>query len=438
MRYVTSTLTILALLLAGAHSLRGGEQGLACALLLLACLVFTRRAWVRPVVAVTLIWFTWIWADSSVHFLRFRMELEQPWERLALIMGGVMAVNVSSLVFLGSESARRYFSRDTIRGTGRASVFLLTAAGLAVARAKVPFPVLLADRYFPAWGWMEVLLLALYAQWIFGVSVQPQGHRAVRPRIWGLFSLVFFGQLALGLFGMENMLMTGKLHLPVPALIAAGPVFRGGGYFMPILFGVTLLLVGPAWCSHLCYIGAWDDVMSRSRKRSHSYTRFRILSTVGRGGILIFCLGAAWLLRMHGASASTAILCAAVFGLLGVGVMVSVSRRTGIMAHCTTYCPMGVIAVVLGKLSPWRIRISDGCTQCGVCIPHCRYNALDEDRVAEGSPALSCTLCGDCVGSCPHGRIGYRFPGLHTDMARTIFLVLVISLHAIFLGVARI
>ncbi len=81
------------------------------------------------------------------------------------------------------------------------------------------------------------------------------------------FSMVFFAQLLLGLAGIEKLLMTGKLHLPVPALIIAGPLFRGEGVFMLILFAATVLLVGPAWCSYLCYIGAWDNYAATAQKR---------------------------------------------------------------------------------------------------------------------------------------------------------------------------
>jgi len=139
-----------------------------------------------------------------------------------------------------------------------------------------------------------------------------------------------------------------------------------------------------------------------------------------------------------GVPGTTAVLFAAGFGLVGVGIMVYFSRKAGMMVHCTAYCPIGLVANVMSKISPWRIRVGDDCTRCGVCYTQCRYNALDESRVIAGSPALSCTLCGDCVSVCKHSQIGYAFPGLTKDDARTVFIVLVTSLHAIFLGVARI
>ena len=99
---------------------------------------------------------------------------------------------------------------------------------------------------------------------------------------------------------------------------------------------------------------------------------------------------------------------------------------------------MGLIANIFGRISPWRIRIGADCTRCGACYTRCRYNALDESRVEQGAPGLSCTLCGDCVSACAHEQIGYRFPGLSNEHARTVFIVLVVALHAVFLGVARI
>jgi ferredoxin len=436
-RYLLILLPVAALLLLGAHSLRTGDAGLVAALAGLVGLMATRRGWVRHAVAAALVWGVLIWVETSLGLIGFRQAAGLPWMRLLSIMTGVVAFTLLSLWLVAGRAGSRWFDRGDRTGA-RAAAFLLTVIGLALIRSRVPFPILLADRYFPGWGWLEIMALGVYAQWIVGLMLAPKGHSRNRPRIWAAFSAVFFGQLILGLAGMESMLMTGTLHLPVPALIAAGPVFRGEGFFMPILFGVTVLLVGPAWCSHLCYIGAWDDIMSRRGPRPAPSVALRRLSVAGRGATLVLAVGAALLLRALGVPGATAVLFAAVFGLAGVGIMALVSRRLGLMAHCTAYCPMGLVANLLGKLSPWRVRIGQECTGCGACFTRCRYGALDADRVAQGSPALSCTLCGDCVSACAHGQIGYRFPGLTGGAARTVFIVLVVSLHAVFLGVARI
>jgi len=53
-------------------------------------------------------------------------------------------------------------------------------------------------------------------------------------------------------------------------------------------------------------------------------------------------------------------------------------------------------------------------------------------------PGGSCTLCGDCLSNCKDHWIEYSFLGMGPDRARTIFVVFVVVLHAVFLGVARI
>ncbi len=429
---------ICSLLLLGAHALRQGESGLAVAFVLLAVSGVTRRSWIRLVWIIALMWGGYIWSDATVNFISIRQALDMPWKRLAVIMAGVIAFDVLALWTLAGRTCREFFDRNETQAVIRASLFAITVFGLAMARSKVTFPILLVDRFFPGWGWLEIAVLGTYAQWIGGEMLTPKGHRIYRPRIWGLFSAVFFGQFIFGLLGIDRMLMTGNLHLPVPALIIAGPIFRGGGFFMVILFSVTMLLVGPAWCSHLCYIGAWDDVMSRQGKRPAPNMRLGRLSLVGRGAVLILAVAMALAFRAMGLSDLTAVSTAAMFGLVGVGVMVFVSRKVGMMVHCTTFCPMGLVANVLGKISPWRIRVGADCVGCGACFSRCRYNALDKDRVALGKPAISCTMCGDCVSACAHKQIGYRFPGLTAENARALFIVIVVSLHAVFLGVARI
>lgn len=315
--------------------------------------------------------------------------------------------------------------------------FGLTTGLLVWARQASPLPVLLADRYLPGSGFVEILVLGVYAGLVSQVILKSPRSAGVRVWIWALFSVVFFVQLFLGLAGLERMLMTGDLHLPVPALILAGPVYRGHGLFMPVLYGIAVLLVGPAWCSFLCYIGTWDDAASRAR--SASPRPVPLWATHGLRPILLLTIvSIALVLRSQGAPLSLAFGLALGFGLAGVVVMVTLSRRMGQMVHCTVVCPIGLLSNLAGRINPWQIRIRQGCTLCGSCTRACRYSALKPVDLQLGRPGLTCTLCGDCISACPHSLIGYRFPGLSSSQARTVFLVLVVSLHAVFLGVARI
>lgn len=399
---------LLSLLLLAASALRRGEWGLTAALAILCLLAFTRRDWLRPVLMAALAWGVLVWLDTTRTLVNFRLMAGMPWLRLAMIMGGVIALNCIALFLLNTKKARSWFHHASHWPSPKAAAFVLTAALLAVTRAKTPFPVLLADRFLPGSGWILILGLALYAAWAVGALRGTADARWLRPRLWAAFSAVFFTQLALGLLGIHEMLMTGRLHLPVPALIIGGPLYRGGGLFMPILFAASVLLVGPAWCSWLCYIGAWDDQASRLLHRMPKAAPGRML-WLGRGAALVLTVAAALSMRVAGVQPLAAVLAAAVFGLAGVGVMLVLSRRLGYMVHCTSFCPMGLVGNLLGRLSPWRLAIAQGCTRCGACLPACK-----------------------------EAHLGYRLPGLSPDAARAAFLVLVVSLHAVFLGVARI
>jgi ferredoxin len=204
---------------------------------------------------------------------------------------------------------------------------------------------------------------------------------------------------------------------------------------MPILFVSTVVLVGPAWCSHLCYIGAWDGLAATARRRGGrlasgwTWLRFIIFGATPVTAVL---------LRFLGVSGANAGIVAVGFGALGLAVMAGLSTRRGVMVHCTAICPLGVASNLLGKVSPFRICIGPSCTDCGRCIPSCRYNALSGDRIKKRRPGYNCTLCGDCIAACEIGALGYTFFRASPSASRLIFLSLAIALHAVFLGVARI
>lgn len=329
----------------------------------------------------------------------------------------------------------RSFVEATTPMWTQAFVFVLTASLLGFIQWRVTRPMLLVERLAPGWGGIEILALSLYAGFIAGKMLRPTSSARWRLCIWILFSAVFFSQLLIGLLGVEGFLMTGKLHIPVPAMILAGPLFRGEGFFMPILFASTVILVGPAWCSHLCYIGAWDAAASIHKKKPSVMPKWRQPLRIG---LLVSLVAVTLLLRLIGASPGVAVGFALIFGLLGIGIMVFWSRKSGVMTHCVTYCPIGLLANWFGRLSPFRIKIVSHCNQCGACRFVCRYDALTEKHIQKRIPGTTCTLCGDCITSCKNRWIGYGFFRLSPDRAKKLFIALIVCLHAVFLGVARI
>lgn len=422
-------------LLLSAHFLRFGMYGDVGLCLSAPLVLLMRKKWVGVVFPLLLVLGAGLWVKTALALGAERLALGRPWLTMAIIMGAVAAFSLGSALLFRTRRLRERFGAGDEPAAAGAAAFALAAVLLTIVQLKMKPVGILLERFVPGGGWMEGFWLAVYAAWLADKVSAPRESLKWRPRVWSLFSAVFFLELLVGLLGADRFLMTGKLHLPVPTLIVADPVYRSGHLFMLILFGATVLIAGPAWCSWLCYIGAWDDRASRFAAKAGELPGWRKYL---RWATLALALGAALVMRLLGAPGMTAMWLAAAFGLIGVGVMVFWSRRSGVMAHCTAYCPIGVLSTRLGRINPFRVRINEGCNECGACARACRYDALHEDDIRRRSPGESCTLCGDCVGKCRGLNIDYRFPGLAPETARKAFMVIVAALHAVFLGVARI
>jgi NAD-dependent dihydropyrimidine dehydrogenase PreA subunit len=428
-RYI---LPVLSSVLLAAHFSRVENDWAALVCLLFPLLLFFRKQWILKVYQLFLLAGGIVWVERTVYLVGLRQRNNMPWIRLAVILGVVALFTFFSAWMLG----RRYF-KERYKGDWipQVSAFVLTTSLLTIVYLKVRFPILMMDRFWPGSAVVEIALLGFYAGFVLKAMMDPNKTSLVRARIWIVFSLVFFTQFFLGISGLSIFLMTGKIHLPVPALIAAGPLFRGSGFFMPILFTVTVLFVGAAWCSHLCYFGAWDNLAARRTTNPRPLPPW---AKSLRVALLLLVAAVALGLRLLGVGGYFAAISAIVFGMVGVGIMIAISRRLGVMAHCVVYCPIGLLAGILGKVSPFRVTLGEECDGCGVCRRSCRYNALEPGDIQKRKPALSCTLCGDCLTSCSKGAIHYSFFDLDPAKARVVFLVLAVVLHAVFLGVARI
>jgi len=313
-------------------------------------------------------------------------------------------------------------------------VFILTFTLLAFVQIKVERPMILAERFYPGAGWAEILLIALYGSIVANKMQDPKNVPVWRKITWTIFSVVFFMQLIIGLTGFEKFLMTGKLHLPVPMMILGGPVYRGELSVMTILFLSTVILTGPAWCSHLCYFGAFDNLASGGR------TTREILKnkTAIKSTIVVLVISMALILRWLNVPLMTATLIAAGFGITGIAVMILLSVRRKKMVHCVMYCPIGTVVNVFKHINPFRMYIDQSCTLCMQCTKFCKYDALNPVDIRNSKPSITCTLCGDCLAGCHHNSIKYKFLKMNPESARNLYLILTISLHAACIALARI
>lgn len=294
--------------------------------------------------------------------------------------------------------------------------------------------ILLLERAFSGGGWLQIALITGYAFLVAWNMQDPAKSALWRKRIWVLLSVVFFGQLALGLLVSPFFLMTGKLHLPIPAMILAGPLYRGEVGMMPMLFLSTILISGPAWCSQICYFGGLDNLSASSAPRKTSVQT----STALKLSLLLVFASASLLLRYAHVPTSWAITLAIAFGVGGGMVILFSSRMRGKMVHCMIYCPIGTVVQYLKIISPFRLKIDASCSACNRCTVHCNYGALEREHILHHRPGPTCTLCGDCLSKCSRNSLQYRFLRLEPEVARMLWLFLSITLHAVTLAIARI
>jgi polyferredoxin len=311
-----------------------------------------------------------------------------------------------------------------------AFVFLL----LSLVQLKMNLPMMILERFIPGAGWIQIAIVSLYAAFVAYKMLDPVNVPRWRRITWVIFSTAFFAQLILGLSGLEKFLMTGKLHLPIPMMILGGPLYRGQTSVMTFLFLSAIILSGPAWCSQLCYFGAFDSLASRGKtQRGPLKNKVAIKST-----ILLIIIFVIILLRLFSVPVIWATLLAATFGIVGIGVMIFISRKKGKMIHCIMYCPVGSIVNVFRYANPFRMYIDSNCSLCMKCSSFCKYDALNQQDIKNKKPSFSCTLCGDCLAACRDNSIKYKYLRLSPTASRNLYLFFTISLHAVFLALARI
>lgn len=420
-----------------AHFLRGGmvAGGILC--LALGVLSFSGRGWLRRSVTFLLLASVVFWGVEAFHLVRLRVPEGLPFVRLAAILSGVLLLHAGAVLW------RRRGEKDlSLPELARSRVFSASVVLLFLLDALVPFRLLPGERLLPWQGvnGLVILLLAWWGGYCAEGLLNPQTSSRRRRVMWTVFASVFFLQFLLGVTIASSLLMTGRLHLPVPFMMLSGPVYRGEGIFMLVLFSISVLLAGSAWCSHLYYFGVWDCLSASSSRRKGRPVQGGENSRDWRWGFLAAAVGIPLLLSVWGVPLKYA-LAAALAGALAAPFVWKRSSANGVREYCSRFCPMGLAASLLGRLSPWRMRVGEACTGCMKCAAACRDLAISREG---GICRISrrCTLCRDCLSRCSHGALGLGMAGPFSSVpsarANLYFVTLISVMHVVFLATARV
>ncbi len=312
-------------------------------------------------------------------------------------------------------------------------IFGITFLLLSVIQTVPHKPLLLLDRFVPGLGWLEVVFFSFFAVFITEKLLNTTNYAQWRKRIWVAFTLFFFLQLLLGLLGIEECLMSGKLHFPIPAMIVGGPLYRGELTFMVFLFIGTIIFSGPAWCSQLCYFGSLDLLFSGTKtKKFNPKNMLKIRYT-----LLVLFIASVLLLRLLHVDILYAIIFGSVFGVISLMIIIFLSKKYQRMIHCTYFCPIGSIVSLTKWINPFRIKIDSSCDQCMKCTLKCKYNALNSSNIQRLKPGITCTNCGDCLSVCHVQALQYQFFRLGPERSRKLYLAVVVIIFTLFFAVAR-
>ena len=264
-------------------------------------------------------------------------------------------------------------------------------------------------------------------------------------------AIIFFAAITL-LF----LDFTGTLHawlgwmakiqfLPAVLAINAGVV---------IFLVLLTLLFGRIYCSVICPLGVFQDLVSwingrRSRKARMRFTYSRAKNWLRYGMLVLFTAALAagigsFVALLDPYSAYGRIvsnlfaplwqwgnnllaffaeridsyafyktdvwlrsLTTFIIAAVTLVVIVVLAWRNG-RTWCNTICPVGTVLGFISRFSLFKVRIdAEKCKSCSLCARACKASCIDYKN--HSIDHSRCVDCFDCIGTCTHGAISWTF-----------------------------
>lgn len=175
---------------------------------------------------------------------------------------------------------------------------------------------------------------------------------------------------------------------------------------------ISTLLFGRIYCSALCPLGIYQELLSilfkpfyKKRKfqpvKHHVFAYFFAAVLFGTffGGTIAF------LRLLDPYSITGNALSGALFGLgfiIALAVLVFFKKRF----FCTNICPVGIVLGLISRFSVYKIRINtDKCTMCTLCAKSCPCGSIDFKNHTVNNE--TCIKCFKCLPYCKHGALYY-------------------------------
>ena len=103
---------VLSLIVLGAHFLRTGTMLPTLGMLALATLLLVRRPWVARLIQVVLVIGALEWVRTIVTVASWRSQQDEPFLRMAVILGVVAAVTLGSAMIFQTRALKRIYGLE--------------------------------------------------------------------------------------------------------------------------------------------------------------------------------------------------------------------------------------------------------------------------------------------------------------------------------------
>lgn len=261
-------------------------------------------------------------------------------------------------------------------------------------------------------------------------------------------SLVIFALLTFYFLDFRAVMHDGFHWL---AHIQFVPAIIGGSFVVLAVLVILTLLFGRIYCSTICPMGVYQDIVAwlskRAAKKKKRYTyskaknilRWSVFalalilffsgytvlfglvepySAYGRiitnifkplymlGNNLLESIFTAFgnytFYKVDVVVLSASSLTIALITFLGIGFFAWKYGRT----YCNTICPVGTLLGLISKVSLFKIRIDDEkCNSCGACAMKCKASCIDtKNQTVDHS---RCVDCFNCLGSCKRNALTF-------------------------------
>ena len=248
---------------------------------------------------------------------------------------------------------------------------------------------------------------------------------------------------------------TGSIHLWLGwmAKIQFLPALLALNLGIVALLVVLTLLLGRVYCSVICPLGVFQDIVSWLNSRRKKKQKYRFSYSPALSWLRCTMLGVFIVALVAGVGSLAALLApyssygriasnffAPVYrwgnnllayfaeradsyafyetdvwlkslptfliALVTLVVIVVLAWRNG-RTYCNTICPVGTVLGFLSRFALFRITIdADKCNACGLCSRQCKAACIDSKT--HQVDYSRCVACMDCIDTCKHDAIHYR------------------------------